>query len=121
MRAAVVPPPGRAAIARTAASGVAPPLMLASEGVPTTLGASGGAAFQSGKRKRDEEPVVRALSLLPTPVVAAQSQRAGYWCGQSEGCCSGQPFAVVVTGGAATPKGVFAALTTHAKSRSSGQ
>eukprot|EP00962_Isochrysis_galbana_P000855 scaffold249_cov132-Isochrysis_galbana.AAC.9 len=39
-----------------------------------------------------------------------------------EGCCSGQPFAVVVMGGAATPKeGVFAALTTHAKSRSSGQ
>eukprot|EP00962_Isochrysis_galbana_P015981 scaffold4566_cov118-Isochrysis_galbana.AAC.5 len=38
-----------------------------------------------------------------------------------EGCCSGQLFAVVVMGGAATPKGVFAALTTHAKSRSSGQ
>eukprot|EP00962_Isochrysis_galbana_P034274 scaffold11573_cov114-Isochrysis_galbana.AAC.2 len=34
---------------------------------------------------------------------------------------SGQLFAVVVMGGAATPKGVFAALTTHAKSRSSGQ
>eukprot|EP00962_Isochrysis_galbana_P019275 scaffold5611_cov132-Isochrysis_galbana.AAC.7 len=32
-----------------------------------------------------------------------------------EGCCSGQLFAVVVMGGAATPKGVFAALTTHAK------
>eukprot|EP00962_Isochrysis_galbana_P004925 scaffold1354_cov111-Isochrysis_galbana.AAC.11 len=37
------------------------------------------------------------------------------------GCCSGQLFAVVVMGGAATPKGVFAALTTHAMSRSSGQ
>eukprot|EP00962_Isochrysis_galbana_P001077 scaffold276_cov116-Isochrysis_galbana.AAC.13 len=37
-----------------------------------------------------------------------------------EGCCSGQHFAVVVMGGAATPKGVFAALTTHAKSLSSG-
>eukprot|EP00962_Isochrysis_galbana_P022367 scaffold6695_cov136-Isochrysis_galbana.AAC.6 len=36
-----------------------------------------------------------------------------------EGCCSGQLFAVVVMGGAATPKGVFAALTTHAKSLSS--
>eukprot|EP00962_Isochrysis_galbana_P037338 scaffold13013_cov128-Isochrysis_galbana.AAC.3 len=38
-----------------------------------------------------------------------------------EGYCSGQLFAVVVMGGAATPKGVFAALTTHAKSLSSGQ
>eukprot|EP00962_Isochrysis_galbana_P015923 scaffold4549_cov136-Isochrysis_galbana.AAC.8 len=41
--------------------------------------------------------------------------------GDPGGCCSGQLFAVVVMGGAATPKGVFAALTTHAKSRSSGQ
>eukprot|EP00962_Isochrysis_galbana_P009954 scaffold2753_cov115-Isochrysis_galbana.AAC.12 len=31
-----------------------------------------------------------------------------------EGCCSGQLFAVVVMGGAATPKGVFAALTPRA-------
>eukprot|EP00962_Isochrysis_galbana_P015930 scaffold4550_cov128-Isochrysis_galbana.AAC.6 len=41
--------------------------------------------------------------------------------GDPGGCCSGQLFAVVVMGGATTPKGVFAALTTHAKSRSSGQ
>eukprot|EP00962_Isochrysis_galbana_P049322 scaffold20836_cov106-Isochrysis_galbana.AAC.3 len=34
-----------------------------------------------------------------------------------EGRCSGQISAVVVMGGAATPKGVFAALTTHAKSQ----
>eukprot|EP00962_Isochrysis_galbana_P000813 scaffold237_cov117-Isochrysis_galbana.AAC.3 len=44
MRAAVVPVPGRAAIARTAASGAAPPLPFASEGDPTTHGASCGAA-----------------------------------------------------------------------------
>eukprot|EP00962_Isochrysis_galbana_P059521 scaffold33165_cov144-Isochrysis_galbana.AAC.2 len=76
MRAAVVPVPERAAIARAAASGAAPTLPLASEGDPTTHGASCGAAAQSGKRKRDEEPVVRAPSFPPNPVVAAPSQRA---------------------------------------------
>eukprot|EP00962_Isochrysis_galbana_P055470 scaffold27248_cov133-Isochrysis_galbana.AAC.6 len=38
-----------------------------------------------------------------------------------EGCCSGQLFAVVVMGGAATPKGVFAALTPRAGALASGQ
>eukprot|EP00962_Isochrysis_galbana_P035310 scaffold12087_cov135-Isochrysis_galbana.AAC.2 len=76
MRAAVVPVPVRAAIARAAASGTAPPLLFASEGHPTTHGASCGAAAQSGKRKRDEEPMGQVLSLLPTPVAAAPSQRA---------------------------------------------
>eukprot|EP00962_Isochrysis_galbana_P006806 scaffold1847_cov131-Isochrysis_galbana.AAC.2 len=76
MRAAVAPVHGRAAIARAAASGAAPPPSFASEGDPTTHGASCGAGAQAGKRKRDEEPMVQALSLLPTPVVAAPSQRA---------------------------------------------
>eukprot|EP00962_Isochrysis_galbana_P041287 scaffold15129_cov148-Isochrysis_galbana.AAC.2 len=76
MRASVAPVHGRAAIARAAASGAAPPPPLASEGVPTTHGASCGAAVQAGKRKRDEEPMLQALSLRPTPVVAAPSQRA---------------------------------------------
>eukprot|EP00962_Isochrysis_galbana_P024780 scaffold7609_cov112-Isochrysis_galbana.AAC.7 len=55
------------------------------------------------------------------------SQNGSTICGRVQmvvdpgGCCSGQLFAVVVMGGAATPKGVFAALTTHAMSRSSGQ
>eukprot|EP00962_Isochrysis_galbana_P015295 scaffold4394_cov113-Isochrysis_galbana.AAC.1 len=38
-----------------------------------------------------------------------------------EGCCSGQLFAVVVMGGAATCKGVFAALTPRAGALVSGQ
>eukprot|EP00962_Isochrysis_galbana_P054471 scaffold26033_cov104-Isochrysis_galbana.AAC.3 len=39
------------------------------------------------------------------------------WCEATrnpEGCCSGQLFAVVVREGAATPEGVFAALTSRA-------
>eukprot|EP00962_Isochrysis_galbana_P003037 scaffold844_cov139-Isochrysis_galbana.AAC.12 len=76
MRAAVVPVPGRAAIARAAASGAAPTLQPVSEGDPTTHVASRGEEAQSGKRKRAEELGVQAPSLLPPPAVAASGQHS---------------------------------------------
>eukprot|EP00962_Isochrysis_galbana_P036108 scaffold12417_cov131-Isochrysis_galbana.AAC.14 len=51
------------------------------------------------------------LSLGPPDLqLPAQLQ----WVDNPEGCCSGQLFAAVVREGAATPEGVFAALTSRA-------